>query len=163
MSGEPDRAQRVAQHGLDLAPDSLPCMWTMGGALLEDGSPAAALDWLGRALERSGRMPYMVALHAHAAALAGDSAVAKAAIAELSGRPDGPRPGLVAWVHVGLGELDEAIPLFAEAIREHDPHALEPLVMPLCGRPARKHAGYISALDAAGLGALHRARAKTLD
>lgn len=163
MSGEPDRAQRLAQHGLDLAPDSLPCLWTMGGALLEDGKVPAALDWLGRALERSGRLPYIVALHAHAAALAGDTATARAALAELSGRPDDPLPGLTAWIHVGLGELDRAIPLFADAIRDHDPHALEPLVMPQCGRPARKHDDYTAALDAAGLGALHRSRSATLD
>jgi TolB-like protein len=163
MTGEPDRAQRLAQHGLDLAPDSLPCLWTMGGALLEDGKATAALDWLGRALERSGRLPYMVAMHAHAAALAGDAATARAALAEVNGRADGPRPGLAAWIHVGLGEMDAATPLFNDAVRDHDPHALEPLVMPHCGKPARKHEGYIAALDGAGLGELHRSRANTLD
>jgi hypothetical protein len=135
----------------------------MGGALLEDGNVPAALDWLGRALERSGRLPYIVALHAHAAALAGDTATARAALEEMRGRPDGARPGLAAWIHVGLGELDQAMPLFADAIRDHDPHALQPLVMPACGRPVRKHAGYTAALDSAGFSGLHRSRSDTLD
>ena len=162
MSGEPDRAQKIAQKGLDLAPDSLPCVWTMGGALLESGDASAAVQWLSKAVERSGRMPYMVAMHGHAAAAAGDADTAKAAIAELSKRPDGPRPGLTAWVHAGLGELDESMFLFAEAVRQHDPHALEPLVMPGAGRSARKDARYVAALDDAGLRALHVARIDSL-
>lgn len=163
MTGEPERAQQLARQGLDLDAGSLPCLWTMGGALLEMGDPVAGLPWLTRAVERSGRLPYMVAMHAHAAARAGDESAARAALVEINGRTDGARPGLAAWIHVGLGELDRAIPLYADAVREHDPHALEPVVMPRSGREARKDERYRTLLDAGGLGALHRSRAETLD
>ena len=105
----------------------------------------------------------MVALHGHAAAVHGDVATARAALAEVSQRPDGPRPGLAAWIHLGLGDMDTAVALFAEASREHDPHALEPLVIPRSGRAAVRDERYAAALESAGLGSLHRARARRLD
>ncbi|HUR91461.1 MAG TPA: protein kinase [Gemmatimonadaceae bacterium] len=162
MGGEPERAEQLARQGLELAPDSLPCMWTMGGALLELGKTSESVEWLQRSVERSGRLPYMVALHAHAAAVSGDVATARASLQEISHRPDGPRPGLSAWIHLGLGDMDTAMALFLEAAREHDPHALEPLVIPRSGRPAVRDQRYAAALESSGLGALHRARARRL-
>jgi eukaryotic-like serine/threonine-protein kinase len=163
MGGEPARAEQLARQGMDLAPDSLPCMWTLGGALLELGKPDEAVQWLKQSVDRSGRLPYMVALHGHAAAVLGDAATAREALAEISQRPDGPRPGLAGWIHLGLGEMDTAVALFAEAAREHDPHALEPLVIPRSGRGAVRDERYAAALESAGLGSLHRARARRLD
>lgn len=163
MGGEPERAERLARQGMDLAPESLPCMWTLGGALLELGKVGEAVQWLQRSVDRSGRLPYMVALHGHAAAVNGDAATARAALAEISQRPDGSRPGLAGWIHLGLDEMDDAVALFAEAAREHDPHALEPLVIPRSGRRAVRDERYAAALESAGLGSLHRARARRLD
>ena len=162
MSGEPERAESLARQGLELAQDSLPCMWTLGGAMLELGNVPEAVQWLQRSVERSGRLPYMVALHGHAAAVAGDVTTARAALAEITHRPDGSRPGLAAWIHLGLGEMDAAVALFGDAARVHDPHALEPFVIPRSGMPAMRDPRYAAALESAGLGAWHRARAGRL-
>ena len=158
LSREPDRAERFVRRGLELDANALPCLWTLGGAHLERGNVAEALDWFGRAVARSGRLPYMVALHAHAAAVAGDDATARAALLEITTRADGPRPGLAAWIHLGLGELEQAIPLLSQALAEHDPHALTPLAMLHAGRAAVADARYADALTRAGLGELYRAR-----
>ena len=163
LTGEPDRAERLAQRGLELAADSLPCMWTIGGAHLERDNVAEALKWFGRAVERSGRLPYMVSLHGHAAARAGDEATARAALHEISSRPDGPRPGLAAWIHVGLGEIEPAIKLLLQALQEHDPHALTPLAMLRSGRVVLDDPRYSEALERAGLAEVHGRRMALLD
>ena len=163
LTGEPDRAERLAQRGLELATDSLPCMWTIGGAHLERDNVAEALKWFGRAVERSGRLPYMVSLHGHAAARAGDEATARAALHEISSRPDGPRPGLAAWIHVGLGEIEPAIKLLLQALQEHDPHALTPLAMLRSGRVVLDDPRYSEALERAGLAEVHGRRMALLD
>ena len=163
LTGEPDRAERLAQRGLELAADSLPCMWTIGGAHLERDNVAEALKWFGRAVERSGRLPYMVSLHGHAAARAGDEATARAALHEISTRSDGPRPGLAAWIHVGLGEIEPAIKLLLQALQEHDPHALTPLAMLRSGRVVLDDPRYSEALERAGLAEVHGRRMALLD
>lgn len=159
MTGEPDRAERFSLRGLDLQADSLPCTWTIGGAHLQRGDAASALPWFAKAVELSRRLPYMVALHGHVAALVGDTSTARAAIAELEARTDGTRPGLLAWVQAGLGDLDAAISLFQQALGDHDPHALTPLTIPHAGRAIVADPRYREALVAAGHGVLLRERA----
>ncbi len=162
MTSEPDRAERIATRGLELQAEALPCLWTIGGAHLERGDASTALDWFARAVTRSARLPYMVALHGHAAARAGNVDAARAALTELSSRPDGARPGLTAWVHLGLGELDAAIPLLETALQEHDPHALTPLQFPVSGRAAARDPRYAAMLERAGLGEVLRQRLGSL-
>ncbi|MCR4340928.1 MAG: protein kinase, partial [Gemmatimonadaceae bacterium] len=163
MSDEPDRAKRFAYQGLELAPDYLPCLFTLGGAYLVEGDLDEALAWYGKAVEKSRRLPLMVALHAHAAALAGDTATAVAALKEVSERPDGPRPGIAAWIYLGLGDVDSAIPLLATALKEHEPHGLKPLVNPRAGHLAVRDPRYAALVQELGLGDLHRRRLAILD
>lgn len=163
ISDEPERAKQYAHQGLELSADYLPCLLTLGGAFLAEGNVDAALTWYARAVERSGRLPFMVALHAHTSALAGDRATALAALDEINTRPDGPRPGLAAWIHLGLGDLESALPLFREALKQHDPHGLKPLVAPRAGHLAMNDPRYATMLEEeSGLGDLHRRRMQIL-
>lgn len=159
FAGEPGVGAEIASQGLELDANSIPCLWVAAGAHTERGDLPKALSFFARALDTASRFPLVLALYGHALGLADQHEKAREVIAEIERAPMAIASGAAAWVHVGLGEVDRAMELYASAFDAHSPMLSLPLVMPRLGAEVRKLPRYAQLIDDAGLSDVRRARA----
>ena len=112
-----------------------------GVILRESGRLEEAIAPQRRAVELSGGTPYTLGWLGLALAQSGETAEARAVLRRLQAIRERAYvlPTSVAWVHVGLGELDEAFAWMERAIEERDPNIPGvqsfPFLDPLRGDP----------------------------
>lgn len=121
-ANRPDAARQGIERVLALERDFWVALMVRGGMALADGDTGGAVADLSRAAEASGKTSQVLALLAMSHAAAGDSAAARAILADLESRD---RAGYVpatalAAAHLGLGDTDEALGLLEQAYRERD-------------------------------------------
>ena len=165
FSNELERGIALARAGLDLDGNAVACHWVLGGLLTERGEHAAALESFGRALELSRRNPFVLALHGHTLARAGNTADARAVLNELDSTPShaAVAPGLGAWVLAGLGDPADAVTRLEHCAPAHDPRVLLPLVLPVSGAEVRREPRYEALLESVGLAELYATRRREYD
>jgi serine/threonine-protein kinase len=117
-AGRYEEAREAAQRNTEFDPSDDRAHATLGWAYLKTGRPDAGLVELGRAREISPESDQWLAQEGQAHALLGKTVEARAALDELRERATRRyvSPYHVVFVHVGLGEHDEAIDILERAI-----------------------------------------------
>jgi TolB-like protein/Flp pilus assembly protein TadD len=139
-----DRALAVARRLVDLEPGPFACM-TLGLACMGAGRFEESLRALRRAAGLSSDFPLVLGWLGLALGLAGREADARAVLERLRGiaRERFVLPTSFAWLHVGLGEIDEAFAWMEQAANHNDqwihPLHIYSFLDPLRGDP-RLHA-----------------------
>lgn len=124
----------------------------LGMSYAHAGRHADAIAEFERYLEGPRRRHVMVAVLGHTYALAGQVDRARSILAELRAvhTSEGSTVAGRAYIHVGLGELDEAVDLFEQAYEMHEGLLVflkvEPMVDPL-----RSHPRFTAPLSRLGL------------
>lgn len=141
LAHDHEHAVEAAQRALELEPLSAEGLFVLGLARLQLGRGDAALAALAQASELSGDHTPIVASHAHACAVTGRQRDAERILAMLEDRAAKTyvSSAALALVHVGLGQLDRALELFEQALRERSGWlvllAREPRLDPLRSHP----------------------------
>jgi TolB-like protein/Flp pilus assembly protein TadD len=117
-AGRYDEALRRTQESVELDPDHPRSRATLGWALFLSGREQEGLAELERAVELSRRNPLWLGQLGQAHARAGNQAKAREILRELEqrGATEFVSPYHRAYVHVGLGEMEQAIALVEEAV-----------------------------------------------
>ncbi|MEZ5318291.1 MAG: protein kinase [Vicinamibacterales bacterium] len=128
FGGHAAEVDAAADQARLVAPDYSPAAQLKGMAALLRGDVDAALPWLERAVDLSGRAPMALAVTAAAYALAGRDAESRQAVDELRRRG---QPGMAAWTPLMTGRIDEAMPDLEAAIAQRAPGAWGTASVPL--------------------------------
>ena len=123
-----DRAIEQGRLLLDLAPAHFVAHWAIGIVYREAGMFDEAIAANRKAVDLSGSAPVVMGALGFALAQSGDKAGARALIERFRVMPPGvyvPPTGL-AWIHLGLGEIDEFFEWMGRAIDERD-HFVMPI------------------------------------
>lgn len=123
-----DSAIEEGRRLLEIAPAQMGPHYSMGLVLREAGRFAEAVAALRRAVELSGGSPQVLGWLGLALAEAGDRASATAVLERLRAMPDSvyvPRTSF-AWIHFGLGEVDEFFEWMDRAVDARD-HMITPI------------------------------------
>jgi tetratricopeptide (TPR) repeat protein len=117
-----EAALRQLQATLDLAPDYWLALAWGGTAWIPTGRVAEAIAGFERAVAASHEVPYTVGLLGHALARAGRREEALQQLERLRDRAaSGYVPSIaMAFIHAGLGQVDEAFALMNRSHDEHD-------------------------------------------
>jgi tetratricopeptide (TPR) repeat protein len=123
-----DRAIEQGQVVLDLAPEHFVSQFGIGMVYRDARMFDQAIAAHRRAVELSGGAPLMLGVLGLALAQSGDEAGARAVIERLRRMPPTVyvAPSNFAWIHLGLGELDEFFACMGRAIDERD-HMIMPI------------------------------------
>jgi adenylate cyclase len=118
-------AVQTDQEMLAMNPNFPAAHWNMGIIHIVQGRYADALPELVLAVEYSGGLPPTLAVQAYALAKSGDQAGARSILADLVKLRESPQQGyapplLIAYVHEGLGDSEEALDWLDIAIQERD-------------------------------------------
>jgi TolB-like protein/tetratricopeptide (TPR) repeat protein len=123
-----DRAIVQGQLAIELAPAEFVPYYTIGLVYREVGMFDQAIAALRKAVDLSGGGPLMLGALGLALAQSGDKAGARALLERLRAMP--PKvfvpPTSFAWIHIGLGEIDEFFEWMDRAIDERD-HMITPI------------------------------------
>ena len=117
-----DRALKQAQQLLELEPDHQLAHMVLGHAYLGMQRFEESVAALRRAVETSGEFPLMLGWLGLALGLGGQTAQARMVLERLRaiGRQRFVLPTSFAWVHFGLGEIDEAFAWMERAVNRND-------------------------------------------
>jgi adenylate cyclase len=118
-------AAQMDEKMIAMEPNFMAAYWNRGVLHLLRGQYESAIDYLAQSVERSGRMPPAIAMLGYAYAKSGDEKQALALLEELKSLKDQPGRGyapplLIAYIHEGLGRVDEALDWLDKAIEERD-------------------------------------------
>ena len=115
-------AIREAAATLDLAPGFGPAHILLGRVYVAQGMPDRAVRELERAHALMGPRPDVITPHAYVLARAGRQLEARAMLDELRriSKPRDPAPIRIAFLHIGLGEIDRAFEWLERAIDARD-------------------------------------------
>jgi tetratricopeptide (TPR) repeat protein len=117
-----DRAIEQGRLVLEIAPRHFLGHFTIGTVYYEAGMFDEAIAALRKAAELTGGAPLMLGWLGLALADSGDRAGARALMERLRTMPPSVYvlPSSVAWIHLGLGEIDEFFACMDQAIEERD-------------------------------------------
>ncbi len=120
VASSTDEAIRLSGTAVRLEPDSLLGTWVHGVANADARRWVEADEWLGRAVERSGRAPVFLGLLAWCRAAAGRPDAAREILAELEDRSETEyvSPYFRVWAVSELDEPDAARSLLEQALAE---------------------------------------------
>jgi TolB-like protein/Flp pilus assembly protein TadD len=120
IANSTDEAIRLSRTAVRLEPDSLLGTWLHGVANADARRWVEADEWLGRAVEHSGRAPVFLGLLAWCRAAAGRPDAAREILAELEERSatEYVSPYFRVWAVSELGEPDAARSLLEQALAE---------------------------------------------
>jgi len=123
-----DRAIEQGRLLLDIAPAHFVAHWAIGIVYREAGMFDEAIAANRKAVDLSGSAPVMMGALGLALAQSGDKAGARALIERFRVMPPGVYvpPTSFAWIHMGLGEIDEFFEWMDRAIDERD-HFVMPI------------------------------------
>lgn len=146
-----DSAITTASRGVELDPDLAVARMMLGAGLLYAGRPADALPEL-EAAQAAARVPATAGLLGYAYARSGDTERARGILAAFdSTELDTGNAMAIARVHLGLGEIDEALRWMMRAAEHRDPFfASESLASPIFD-PVRQDPRFGAMLDRVGL------------
>ena len=136
-----DRAMREAKFMEKLDPESYLAQMTIGNVYRESGMLEEAIMAHRRAVELSGGMPQMVGLLGLDIARSGNRAEARSLLQRLQATASQAyvTPTSFAWIHLGLGEVDDAFIWLERAIDQGDafiiPIKTYPFLDPIRGDP----------------------------
>ena len=121
-----EEAEHACREALDLQPDLSNAVWHLSFSLLAQSRPEHALDLLRTVRKATARLPIHRCLLGHALACAGQDEEARAVLEELRDRSrrEYVSPFMLAKVHIGLGELDEALDQLEKTYAERSPTLL---------------------------------------
>jgi TolB-like protein/DNA-binding winged helix-turn-helix (wHTH) protein/Tfp pilus assembly protein PilF len=107
---QPDRAIEQLKKTIDREPSFIVAHWRLGRAYAQKGMYPEALAELQKTITATGRKPYYVSLVGYIEGLSGNRQEALKILKELKGLPRSREsiPALIATVHIGLGNRDEA-------------------------------------------------------
>ena len=127
-----DHSLEQAQFMIDLDPSYYIGHWLRGMIFLAKGMHGEAIAELRRAVALSGNIPLMLGWLGWALASAGEAGEANALLDRLSeiSRSAYVPPSCFAWIHLGLGKVDEAFTWMERAIDGRDP-----MIMPIKSFP----------------------------
>jgi serine/threonine-protein kinase len=116
-------AMEQARFMVELDPGYYIGHWASGIVLMEAGNGPKAVAALRRAAELSGNAPLMFGWLGHTLARSGEMGEARALLEQLSGisRSAYVPPSCFAWIHLGLGDVDDAFQWMDRAIDARDP------------------------------------------
>ena len=116
-------AIRAFRDALDLESDSTMALWYLSATYRECGQPEKALITLRNVSGAMAQSTAHLAFLGHTHGCAGDKNAARRVLTELSDRSahEYVAPWLLAGVHVGLGELEEALDYLEDAYQERSP------------------------------------------
>ncbi|MGE5236812.1 MAG: winged helix-turn-helix domain-containing protein [Acidobacteriota bacterium] len=122
LAREFDRAMREARISEGLDPESYLSQMTIGNIYRDSGMLQEAVFPHRRAVELSGGMPQMLGVLGLTIAQSGNTLEARSLLQRLQATASEAYvcPTSVAWIHVGLGEIDDAFSWMARAIDEGD-------------------------------------------
>jgi TolB-like protein len=142
-----DRAIEQGRLVLEIAPRHFLGHFTIGTVYHEAGMFDEAIAALGKAVDLTGGAPLMLGWLGLALADSGDRAGARALLERLRTMPPGVYvpPSGVAWIHLGLGEIDEFFESMDQAIEERDHLIMATKTYPFLDR-IRKDARYAGLL-----------------
>jgi tetratricopeptide (TPR) repeat protein len=117
-----DDAIAEAAATLDLAPTFGPAHVLLGRVYVAQGQPERAVEELERAHVLMGPRPDVITPHAYVLARSGRQLEARAMVDELRriSQPRDPAPMRIAFLHIGLGEIDRAFEWLDKAIDARD-------------------------------------------
>ncbi len=117
-----DRAMKTARISERLDPESYLSQMTIGNIYRDSGMLQEASFSHRRAVELSGGMPQMLGVLGLTLARSGNTAEARSLLERLQATAGEAYmvPTSIAWIHVGLGEIDNAFDWLARAIDEGD-------------------------------------------
>jgi len=123
-----ERAIDVSRLALELEPGHFLGHFTIGIVFREAGMFAEAIAAHRTAVELSGGSPFMLGWLGLALAEGGDRASARAVLDRLRAMPPGAcvPPTSLAWIHLGLGEIDQFFQWMDRAIDARD-HMITPI------------------------------------
>jgi tetratricopeptide (TPR) repeat protein len=126
------RAMEQARFMVELDPGYYIGHWASGMLLLEAGSGPEAVSAFRRAAELSGNAPLMIGWLGQALARSGETREARALLEQLSeiSRCAYVPPSSFAWIHLGLGNIEDAFRWMDRAIDARDP-----MMMPIKSFP----------------------------
>jgi serine/threonine-protein kinase len=114
----------IEQYGkaLEMDPNSGYAHWALGNAYLHKGMHEQAIVEFKKSIPLSGDSPYEPAARAYAYAVSGKGREARNILKELQQRSKRiyVSPTLLAFIHTGLGEKDQAFAYLDQAYRERD-------------------------------------------
>ena len=118
-----DRALKEAHLALELDPNSYIAQFALGHVCRDVGQFAESIAAHRVAVERSGGSPLMLGWLGLPLALSGKTAEARKILEQLRNAPPQTYvpPTSFAWIHLGLGEVDEALLWMDRAIDAQDP------------------------------------------
>jgi tetratricopeptide (TPR) repeat protein len=127
-----DRAVECCERALELDPYSVPAHWVLGLARVEQARRAEGVAAFEKAVTYSQRSPLALMLLGAALAEGGAPDQAKQILDELQDRARHAYvpPAAFSWIHLHLGETDQACAWLEQAFDERDPQALWPVLWP---------------------------------
>jgi tetratricopeptide (TPR) repeat protein len=131
------RAVDETQRAAELDPHMVLALYLRAGALSQVARHDEAIDTAGRAVEQTGRNPFLVGMHATVLGAAGRSAEVRALLDELCerARREYVSDGVLAAAHAAAGEWDAALTALERALAERSAsfpwflfvHAFDPI------------------------------------
>jgi serine/threonine-protein kinase len=132
LARDNDRAIEQARFMIEIDPAYYMGHWAHGMISLDVGMPGEALTQLRKAAELSGNFPLMLGWLGMALARAGQNVEAETLLDRLSeiSKATYVPPSCFAWIHLGLGNVDDAFTWMDRAIDARDP-----MMMPVKSYP----------------------------
>lgn len=142
------RAMEQVRHMIDLDADYYLGHWMHGLLCMAGGLHGRAVEEFRRAAELSGNVPLILGWLGVALAQAGNSGEARSLLDRLSeiARAAYVPPSSFAWIHLGLGSLDEAFTWMDRAIDARDPMMIPPPTVGCIKVTAREGPGHQGSL-----------------
>ena len=147
---EARRGAEVAMQGLELDSNSIPCLWVAAACRTEIGDYDTAIELLSRVPEPTKQLPIILAHYGHALARAGRVDDARAILAASRQAPPPLGTGAAAWVHVGLGEIEQAMQLYGTPAAAKSPFTTLPLTLKRSGAEVRRDQRFAPLWDSFG-------------
>lgn len=150
-AGRPEEAITQLDRALELDPDLAMAHWLKGWARIYVSGPETAIPYLETAVERSGRTPWFLAHLGLAYGLA-DRPESADVLHELETRRARRyvRPLAHVLVHMGRGELSQALDWLERAYEERDPW-LAALKIDPAFDPIRSHPRFVDLMERTGI------------
>ncbi|NIN73122.1 MAG: tetratricopeptide repeat protein [Gemmatimonadetes bacterium] len=147
-------ARERLPRAIELNPDFALAHWLLGEAYAYDSRVPESLSHFQRAVELSGRNPWAVSGLGWAYARHGDETRAREILAELLERSNREyvSPYMLAEVHLGLGENDQALDFLEQAFQERNPNLMSLHYYPFWD-DLRSEPRFVALIETVGLAA----------